>query len=188
MLWRKKPVVKVKIMENYLCKDCKDTGIIEVEGKNLECRCMFRKRMVAKLFHFLPAPKSTVEIKNLLKKVENLSKPRKVIIPKIGKDLYKTFFIHYLVRNDLTNDFKVIPTYYLIDVFLNNIEGESMYDYAQNNFILLHGFTEMKNKQEFNILAQFVDIYRNRDILAYSDTKDTAEFKSTLMSKGFKML
>lgn len=170
------------------CSLCKDTGMVLKNNLWVECECTLKRRWRQKLSDFLPAPTSTSTVRNQVETAIKAKPPKKILVPKMTNDLHKPFFIHYLLSGNLLNDFKVLNSYYLIELYVGNVENESMYEYTHGTLILLHGFSDIKNKQEVNIMTQFVDHYKDRDILIYSNTKDTSELKAGLLTKGFKIL
>lgn len=174
-------------MSEFKCDSCQDTGMASKDGILSECKCVFNRRLAIKMETFLPAPKSNPEIIRLLKVIEKIKHPRKVFVSKMPKDLYKTFFIHYLVRNNLTSDFKVMPLYLLYDLIMGSIEDQTVYDISQGTILFIYGIPDAKKAQELNFIETFIDLYKDRDIIFYSDTSKVVELRTLLLSKNFKL-
>jgi len=170
------------------CTICKGKKVIRTEDGWKECECVFKKRLKQLLSVFLPAPANTASIKKSALGALEVESPKKLIVPLLSKDQYKTWFMNYLVYGDLLHSFEVFTTYRLIDIYVGNVEEGSMYDVQAKTIIILHGFSQMGNKQELNIMNQFIDMYRDRDILAYSQAKDRSDWKVSLIGQGFKQL
>ena len=169
-----------------LCKKCDGKRIVRVKDKWQECSCVLEERYKTHLSMFLPAPKNVQRVKSKVDRIISSKRsPKRVLIDKLDGEYYKTLFIYYLVKTGKVNDFACVTTYNLIDLYLGNVEEKNLYDFVQGTIIILHGFSDMGNKQEYNIMNQFIDIYRDRNILAYSHSKDRAKFRVDLISRGF---
>lgn len=169
------------------CKTCGGSKLARDEEGWKECECQTKNRLRYHLKDFLPAPPNLDKIKPIEQSIKNIKMlPKKAIVPHLPEDYWKTFFVYYLTKHNFIDSFVCLTTYQLIDRFLETVEGETLYGLPQKMIVILHGFSNIGNKQEFNILGQFVDTYSDRHILAYSDSRTPGQFLSTLIPRGFK--
>lgn len=132
----------------------------------------------------MPVPKLQKDIKALVSKCLN---QRLIFIPKLREEAYRAFFAYFLYRKyGLVRTYRAIKSYELIDMFLNNKEDDSIYDITANPLIILHGFAEVPNRQELNILTQVVDFHMTaRDIYIYSHNSKSTDLQAMIKAKGF---
>jgi hypothetical protein len=183
------PTCKKEVCEFYVCPTCENHKIVREKDKWVECICSIRSRIRYKLATFLPAPPSTPGLDKKIKgAMALLETTNKLFIDGIKANYYKTFFVSLLSKTGLIDDFKVINTNFLIDLYLSKVEDMSMYDIHNKTIVILHGLPDTGNRMELNIISMFLEIHNKKRVIIHSRSKDPSRLKFLLNEKGFKSI
>jgi len=133
---------------------------------------------------FIPAPTPSAKTVALAKKALALG-TKSFVVPKLQPEGdWRGFFLTYLppilYLDGKHRSLAVVRTYDLIDIFLGHVEGKALRDFPEDVIVVLHGFSTMPNRREFDILSQFLDYYRSmRRLILCSVSSNAKSFEAT---------